>query len=143
MCGTEPGQGKMCVDGRPLVAPSGSCIACSATEGTLSRSTQGLSRRSCLSNTHLDIREDSKELQASKLKALIPWPGEIKTAHRFSIDLMPWEFPITWIRVIIQEAEPGRTIGLGMKRGRAFRVGRTARIKQAGRKTLMTRSRVF
>lgn len=37
-------QGKMCVDGRPLVAPSGSCIACWVAEGTLSQSTGSIEK---------------------------------------------------------------------------------------------------
>lgn len=45
--------------------------------------------RSCLSSAVQGVREDSKELQAGKLKELILWLGEIKRAYGFCIDMRP------------------------------------------------------
>lgn len=93
VCGREPGPGEMCVAERPLVPESGSCIACSSgrreAKGTLSLKAQGLLGRSCLSSAVQGVREDSKELQAGKLKELILWLGEIKRAYGFCIDMRP------------------------------------------------------
>ena len=76
-----------------------------------------------MSSTAQGVREDSKELQVGKLKELILRPGEIKRAYGFCIDMMSWEEFLRRKRTprirVIQEAEPGRTSGLYMKRGRA------------------------
>lgn len=83
-----------------------------------------------MSSTVQGVREDSKELQLGKLKELILRPGEIKRAYGFCIDMMSWEEFLRRERTprirVIQEAEPRRTSGLYMKRGRASWKGRKA-----------------
>lgn len=103
----EPGPCAMCVDQRPQVVARGRC-----NDGfKASKKAEGIWIRAhsvCISALS-DIREDLKEISASKLKDLIPQPGEAKRTNSFSIVLMHWSF---WEERQIQEAELSRAVGL-------------------------------